>query len=374
MINGVTMKKQVLISGAGFAGLTLAHWLDRMGYQVTIVESGRRLRTGGSPIDIRGEALQVIREMGLYDQIKAKEFVHTDELVDVQDQTLVRFSLNAQPEYEGDFEIHRRDLLEILYKSVEDRVNWLFGNSVTALTQHDDRVDVAFRDGTRESFDFVFGADGTHSAIRRLTFGDEKQFKTFFGAYFAFVSADHIDTGRPRNTGVVFRAVDKQVLLYQFADAVYGIVIFRSPELDWDHHDREQQRQILRDRFGNDTDWKIPDILDALVSSEDLYFDEVAQIHLPTWSSGRVALVGDAAHAPSFFTGMGTSLAMIGAATLAKALQDNDDYRDAFAQYQDRHQPFAQSIQSRITQGMKYQLPANEAELQASIDRFRSIA
>src|SRR5690606_19546294 len=103
MINGVTMKKQVLISGAGFAGLTLAHWLDRMGYQVTIVESGRRLRTGGSPIDIRGEALQVIREMGLYDQIKAKEFVHTDELVDAQDQTLVRFSLNAQPEYEGDF-------------------------------------------------------------------------------------------------------------------------------------------------------------------------------------------------------------------------------------------------------------------------------
>jgi 2-polyprenyl-6-methoxyphenol hydroxylase-like FAD-dependent oxidoreductase len=366
------MKKKVLISGASFAGLTLACWLNKFGYQVTVVEIGKELRKAGSPIDVRGEALNVAKEMGILEKIKAKEFLHTDEIVNAQDETLVKFSLNAQTEYLGDIEIHRGDLLDILYEIVpKNEVEFLFDNSIETLIQYENYVEVTFENDKTGRFDFVFGADGTHSVVRKLIFGDEENYSKFFGVYFAFVEADNIQTGRPKNTGIIYRELGKQAAIYQFANAAYGIVMFRSPKLNWDYRNQEQHKQILKDNFESNTNWKMPEILDAMLHSNNLYFDEVSQIHMPTWSKGRIALVGDAAHAPSFFTGMGTSLAMQGATLLAKELHANEDYKIAFAKYNETHKPFAESIQSRISRGLKVQLPETEEELQASIDRFK---
>lgn len=366
------MKKKVLISGAGFAGLTLAYWLNKFGYEVTIVELGKELRKGGSPIDVRGEALNIAKEMGILEKIKANEFTHTDEIVNAKDETLVKFSLNAQAEYLGDIEIHRGDLLDILYEIVpKNEVEFLFDNSIETLVQYEDYVAVTFENGNKRNFDFVFGADGTHSVVRKLIFGSEENYSKFFGVYFAFVEADNIQTGRPKNTGIIYREVGKQAAIYQFSNAAYGIVMFRSPKLNWDYRNHEQQKQILKSNFENNTNWKIPEILDAMLHSDSLFFDEVCQVHMPTWTKGRVALVGDAAHAPSFFTGMGTSLAMQGATLLAKELHANEDYKIAFANYNAIHKPFADSIQSRISRGLKAQLPETEEELPASIDRFR---
>jgi 2-polyprenyl-6-methoxyphenol hydroxylase-like FAD-dependent oxidoreductase len=367
------MNKQVLISGAGFAGLTLAYWLNKFGYKVTVTELGKTLRRGGSPIDVRGEALNAAKEMGILEKIKAKEFIHTDEIVNAKDETLVKFSLNAQAEYVGDIEIHRGDLLDIVDEIIpKDEVDFLFNNSIETLVQHEDYVEVSFENGDKRNFDFVFGADGTHSIVRKLVFGDEENYSKFFGVYFAFAEADNIQTGRPKNTGIIYRELGKQAAIYQFSNAAYGIIMFRSPKLNWHYRNREQHKQILKDHFENNTNWKIPQILEAMLHSSDLYFDEVCQIHMPTWSKGRIALVGDAAHAPSFFTGMGTSLAMQGATVLAKALHENEDYKTAFAKYNEIHKPFADSIQSRISRGLKYQLPETEEELQASIERFKN--
>ena len=365
------MKKQVLISGASFAGLTLAYWLNKYGYEVTVVEIGKGLRKGGSPIDVRGKALDVVKKMGILQKIKDREFIHTDEIVDAKGQTLSRFSINSMEEYLGDIEIHRSDLIEIIFDIVPKKeVEFIFGNSIKTLVQNEDRVEVSFEKGENRSFDFVFGADGTHSIVRKLVFGAEENFKKFFGVYFAFTKADHIQTGRSGNTGIVYRELGKQAVIYHFKDGANAILMFRAPELDWNYRNTEQQKQILKEYFGNNTNWKIPEILDSMLYSDDLYFDEANQIHMPTWIKGRVALVGDAAHAPSFFTGMGTSLALQGATLLAKELDANDDYKTAFKKYNETFKPFAESIQSRITRGLKVQLPETEEELQASFMAF----
>jgi 2-polyprenyl-6-methoxyphenol hydroxylase-like FAD-dependent oxidoreductase len=367
------MKKSVLISGASFAGLTLAYWLKEFGYQVTVVEIGKGLRRGGSPIDVRGDALNVVKEMGILEKIKANEFVHTDEIVNDKGETLVTFSLNAQPEYLGDIEIHRGDLVDILYEIVpKNEVEFLFNKSIEALLLREDYVEVTFENGDSRTFDFVFGADGTHSVVRKLAFGDEEKFSHFFGVYFAFAEANNIQTGRPKNTGIIYRGLGKQAAIYQFKNGANVILMFRSPKLNWNYRNREQHKQILKDKFANNTNWKIPEILNAMLHSDDLYFDEVSQIHMPSWTKGRVALVGDAAHAPSFFTGMGTSLALQGATLLAKALHSNDDYQTAFAKYDETHRPFAESVQARISRGLKVHLPETEEELQASIERFKN--
>jgi len=362
------MKKQVLISGAGFAGLTLAYWLNKFGYQVTVVELGKDLRTGGSPIDVRGEALNIAREMGIYDQVKANEFIHTDEIVDAEDKTLATFAINTLPEYLGDIEIHRGDLVKIIYDAIpKNEVDIIFANSITTLTEFEDHVEVAFEKGERKTYDFVFGADGTHSITRKLAFGPEEAFKKFLGVYFAFASTDRVETGRPGATGIVYRELGKQAVIYQFQNGINTILVFRAPELDWSYRDREQSKQILKKYFAGNNNWKLPLILDSMLGANDLYFDEACQVKMPTWTKGRVALIGDAACAPSFFTGMGTSLAMQGATILAKQLLTNDHYQTAFVKYNELFKPFVESVQARVTHSLKVQLPETEEELQASL-------
>ncbi|WP_345952672.1 FAD-dependent monooxygenase [Mucilaginibacter sp. PAMB04168] len=365
------MKKQVLISGASFAGLTLAYWLNKFGYGVTVVELGKDLRTAGSPIDVRGDALNVAIEMGIYDQIKANEFIHTDEIVDAEDQTLARFAINSLPEYLGDIEIHRGDLVKIIYESIaKNEVQIVFGNSISKLTQHDDRVEVSFENGESNAYDYVFGADGTHSTVRRLVFGPENDFKKFLGVYFAFAAADHIQTGRPKSTGIVYRELGKQAVIFQFKDAANAILVFRAPKLDWHYRDRERPKQILREYFAGNTNWKMPEILEAMLKANDLYFDEACQIQMPTWTKGRVALIGDAAYAPSFFTGMGTSLAMQGATLLAKELHANEDHQIAFKKYNEVFRPFVESVHARVDSSLRVQLPETLEELQASFEAW----
>ncbi|WDF54362.1 FAD-dependent monooxygenase [Mucilaginibacter sp. KACC 22063] len=362
------MKKQVLISGASFAGLTLAYWLNKFGYGVTIVELGKELRTAGSPIDVRGDALNIAKEMGIYDQIKANEFIHTDEIVGAEDQTLAKFAINNLPEYLGDIEIHRGDLVKIIYEAIpKDEVEIIFGNSISNLTQHQDHVEVSFENGENKIYDLVFGADGTHSTVRRLVFGPEDEFKKFLDVYFAFAAADHIETGRPKSTGIVYRELGKQAVIFQFKDAANAILVFRSPKLDWHYRDRERPKQILKAFFEDNSNWKIPQILDAMLNADDLYFDEACQIQMPSWTKERVALIGDAAYAPSFFTGMGTSLAMQGATLLAKELHANGDYQTAFERYNELFRPFVESVHARVDRSLRVQLPETQDELQASI-------
>ncbi|AKD54902.1 FAD-dependent monooxygenase [Spirosoma radiotolerans] len=364
------MEKQVLIVGASIAGLTLAYWLNRQGYQVTLVEIANGLRRGGSPIDVRGDALTVAREMGILDQIKAYEFVHTDEIVNANDKPIVQFSINAQAEYTGDIEIHRDDLVNILYQAIPAKaVEFLFKNRIETLIQTDDSVAVRFQTGERREFAFVFGADGTHSTVRKLVFGPEAQFARFFGAYFALAEAPAIKANS-LNSATLYQEVGKTAMLYSFKNAVHAGLLFRSSRLDYDYRNRDQHKQILRDHFDNGL-WKIPQILAAMLASNELYFDEVVQIQMPTWTKGRVALVGDAAHTTGFPTGMGTSLAMQGAARLAFELDTfKESYPAAFASYYQTFQPFVVSVQARIERGLNWLLPPTEAALEEAIKRF----
>lgn len=366
------MEKQVLISGASIAGLTLAYWLNRYGFRVTIVEISKGLRRGGSPIDVRGDALLVAKEMGVLDKIKAMEFIHTNEIVNARNETLITFSINERAEYSGDIEIHRDDLVDILYENtLANKIEFLFENRIIKLIEREDNVKVTFKNGESRNFDFAFGADGTHSGVRKLVFGEEERYSKFFGEYFAIVEAPNIKPNKP-NSGTIYNEPGKMAAIYPFKNAVNAFVVFRSPKLNWNYRDHEQHKQILQEQF-KDSSWRIPEILDAILHSDNLYFDEVCQIHMRTWADGRVALVGDAAYAASFHTGMGTSMAMQGAAILANELQaSDDDYKAAFAKYYETYQPEVESVQAKITRGIKYLVPETEAGIQEAIERFKN--
>lgn len=365
------MKQHVLISGASIAGLTLAYWLNKYGYKVTLVEISDGLRRGGSPIDVREEALEVAEEMGILEEIKRNEFVHTDKIVNAKNETLVSFSFNDQAEYEGDIEIHRDDLVDILYENISQKsVEFLFENRIVGVTQHEDSIDVTFKNDESRNFDFVFGADGVHSGVRKLVFGEEENYSKFFGAYFAIAEAPNL---KPESTNmmVMYQEIGKRAVLVSFKNTAGAALFFRSPKVVYDYKNQKQQKNILKAHFKNNTSWKIPEILDAMLQSDNLYLDEVCQIHMPSWSHERVALVGDAAYAASFPTGMGTSLAMQGATLLAKSIKSSDDYKTAFTEYYETFQPYVESIQAKITRSLNWWLPETEEGLQEAINKFK---
>ena len=109
----------------------------------------------------------------------------------------------------------------------------------------------------------------------------------------------------------------------------------------------------------------MPRLVEAMREADDLFFDIVSQIHIRTWSRGRVALAGDAAHATSFLSGQGSSVSLVGAYVLAGELATHADHEDAFAAYERRMRPFAERNQALATSGGTVVTPTTREELEA---------
>ncbi|GAA2549065.1 FAD-dependent monooxygenase [Streptomyces levis] len=328
--------RRVLISGASIAGPALAYWLHRHGYAVTVVEKASSPRDGGYPVDVRGPALEVVRRMGILPELRDAHvdlrrltFLDEDggEVVSVSPHTVTGGTAGR------DLEVRRGDLVAALHAAVRDDVEFLFDDSIHTLDTSGHAVDVTFSGGGTRTFDMVFGADGVHSRTRELVFGPEERFHRHLGYCFAVFTMRNT-LGLSHET-VMWNSPGRAAALYAVGDAdeVHAFLNFAHPEPPFDAFRNPQAQRDLIDKVFADAGWQVPGMLTALRDADDLYFDAVGQIRMPRWSSGRVALLGDAAYAPSFLTGQGTSLALVGAYMLAASLADRD-HATGFAAYE----------------------------------------
>jgi 2-polyprenyl-6-methoxyphenol hydroxylase-like FAD-dependent oxidoreductase len=313
----------VVINGAGIAGPALAFWLTRNGYRAIVAEIGSGIRPGGQTVDLRGAGGDVVERMGLIEAMRARA-------LEQRGAAWVRSDGSRRAEmpvtaFDGNglvskLEILRGDLVDVLYQATRDSTEYRFGTSVSAVQPVEDGVEVTFSDETVVRADLVVGADGPPSAVRRLAFGPEEQFVKPIGGYNAWFSA-------PDRVGL-----DGWFLIYQAPGGLNASMrpshdpsiakaglAFQSEPLTYNRHDLDEQRQILARRFAG-AGWECDALLTAAQQADDFYFDSFAQVHMPSWSSGRVTLVGDAGYCASPLSGMGTSLALVGAYVLAGEL------------------------------------------------------
>ncbi|GIH97327.1 FAD-dependent monooxygenase [Planobispora siamensis] len=364
-------ERTVLISGAGVGGPTLAYWLARYGFRVTVVERARGLRSSGNPVDVRGSAVDVAERMGITSRLREAATGTTGlSFVDGSGRRVGRMDMRAV-QRRGEIELPRGDLASILYEAGRDHAEFLFGDSIATLDQDGHGVEVTFERSAPRRFDLVIGADGLHSTTRRLAFGTEDGTEggtegglvRHMGLYVATAPLGG-EAGAGRDV-LMHNTPGRAVAVSPTPSGDLAFFLYRSPaEPGFDHRDTEQHKRLLTEAFAG-VSWRAPELLERVRAAGDLYFDSVSQVRLPRWWNGRVALLGDAASCVSLF-GDGSTLAMAGAFTLAGELASTaDDPQAAFRRYEAAHRRLVDPRQRNIGQASALIVPATRAGILA---------
>jgi 2-polyprenyl-6-methoxyphenol hydroxylase-like FAD-dependent oxidoreductase len=330
--------RTVLISGASIAGPALAHWLTRYGCTVTVVERAPGIRPGGQAVDFKGATHRtVLQRMGILDEVLARQTGGTD-------QTIINAEGRAQAVIPGEFtggeiEIHRGDLAQLLYERTAPHCEYVFGDTVTSLTETADGVDVTFAHAAPRRFDLVVGADGIHSNVRRLAFGPEHDYVRHLGHYYALAElGEEVADG----DAVMYNEPGRMAAVG--GPKASAFFVFASPELDYDRTDVERQRELVAGAYRG-AGWRVPELIAKVPEAREFYLDALARVTIDHYSRGRVVLLGDAAYGNTL-GGFGTGLAIVGAYVLAGELLAADgDHRVAFARYEEQFRGYAKISQ-----------------------------
>lgn len=345
---------QILVTGAGVAGPTLAFWLARAGAHVTVVERAPVLRAVGQNVDIRGAGLEVIRRMGLGDIVN--ENMTNEEgiaFVDGDNRIKAKFGVDHSGKGESftsETEILRGRLAVILYDATKEKVEYIFDDQVKSVDETNDKVQVTFANSTPpRDFDLLIAGDGLSSPTRALIFPDKQhscvhslhQHTAFFsipcektdGTWARWYSAPH-------RRFMVLRPKDATQTM-----AFLSIMGAEDKLLNSGKLPLAEQKTLWHDLFA-DAGWEMPRVLAGLDEADDFYSSFNAQVKLDRWSKGRMSTVGDTAYCPCPISGMGTSVAIVGAYVLAGELSKHGaNHEKAFAEYERVMRPFIDDVQ-----------------------------
>ena len=352
--------RRVLISGAGIAGPTLAWFLAKTGARVTVVEKSESLLAQGQNVDIQGSARAVIQKMGLTEQVR--RFNTTEkgtQFIDSTGKAIAKFPVNegSSVSFTSEFEILRGDLAAVLYDATKDlsNVNYLFATTITRVVANgDDAVKVELSDGEVRDFDLVVAADGQWSKVRKQCFPPNSIDVVDMGMYAVYWTVPRI--GTDNDWWNIYLALKSRVI--SLRPDPHGTVRAMFSHMPGDDEkkkawlaasrgNRNEQAALLRQEF-SDAGWQAERLLKSVPQAPDFYFQAVRQIRMSKWSKGSVVCVGDAAYAPTPLTGMGTSLALIGAYVLAgeiSKLEANERPAKALEAFENNFRPFVEKTQ-----------------------------
>lgn len=347
---------KAVICGAGISGLSAAAFLARDGWQVLVVDHAKGPRPQGYMIDFFGPGWQAAASLGIIPRLR--EMGYRIKGLDYVDRNgkaraTLPFAEFAQVVRGELTSILRPDLELAIREALPPGVDVRYGLTVAAVGQSSGAVTVTLDDGQVLEADLLIGADGIHSVIRELAFGPEAEF--FHDLGFQVGAYSFSDPELAARIGDRFAVTDTRneaMFFYRLRDgSITAMAVHRtdSPALP------DDPRELLRSRYRG-LGWICPAALDHC--PRDIYYDQVAQIRMPRWHTGRVVLLGDAAAAVSLLAGQGASLGMAGAAVLAAELQRHSGISSALASFEARLRPLVDEHQKAGVSAARWFVPA----------------
>ncbi|MDP4333668.1 FAD-dependent monooxygenase [Curtobacterium sp. A7_M15] len=338
-------QRAAIVSGASIAGLSVAYWLRRTGWRVTVVERADSFRDGGQNVDVRGVARDVLRRMGIFDAVKAKNTTETGTvLVDSLGKVTAELPSDGTDGATAELEVLRGDLARVVLDHLPEGVEFVYGQSIVAVDDRDDAVTVRLSDGRTLDADLLVVAEGVRSSTRRLLFtGDEVEERDLdVTMVFGTIPRTDGDDDRWRWHNAVG---GRQVHLRPDPYGTIRAILAYSPGGDLLGRPRPEMLAAVRERYDGAA-WEAPRILDALETSDDVYVDQLQQVRMRTWHRGRVVMAGDAAWCVTPMGGGGASLALTAGYVLAAELAASaDDQPAALTAYETWMRPLVDDVQ-----------------------------
>ncbi|MET7773117.1 FAD-dependent monooxygenase [Nocardia sp. NPDC005366] len=373
-LHNSTAGPRVLVCGGGIGGNAVALQLVRAGIRPTVLERAAAPRPGGQAVDLRGPSREVAERMGLMPGIHTHQLDERGMLyVDAAGKPTLRMPADL---FEGkgavaDIEITRGDLNQVLLDALAEAggADYRYGEWITDIRQDEAGTEVTFASGTVARYDIVIGADGLHSTTRELVFGPERECSTYLGGYVSFFTMPTPADVEPHWFSMHSLVGATAVGIRPDADpeTCKAIVFVRGPADPALRRDVAAQQRLIRERLAGGG-WHCEAVLAAMTDAPDFYFDELARIELPTWSRGRVVLLGDAGYCGSPLTGQGTAMALVGAYLLAGEITAHTtDHHRALTSYEDRLRPFVATAMELPPGGLKAITPSTRFGIRAGM-------
>lgn len=338
---------KILISGGGIAGCTLAYFLRQVGVAPVIVEAAPQFGRAGYLLALNEQIGQkVAQKMGILDRLKSVEVPLTkNTLYDVSGKLISQYELDHKTHNQRvGLMLNRADLHLALYDAISEGVEIRMGQAIASLTQTESGVTVTLDNGQRETFDLVIGADGVHSNVRRLVFGEG--FEKLMGqAYFAFVAPNRTTKQvAQKNEAVVVRGDGFAIAYHALGTAEIGGYVFHEERIPERLAPKERRAFVLQTYGRHDGNFR--HMLETMTDEDAIFHDGFTQIIMPVWHRQRVCLIGDAASCPTPASGLGASMAMAAGYILAKKLSEAADYQKAFSDYDAHMRPYTRKAQA----------------------------
>lgn len=343
------MARHATIAGAGVAGLAAAWWLHRSGWQVTVIERADALRAGGYVMGLSGPGHRVIEQMGLLPAVTQTSIPPGRSLYhDNRDQLLMTIEHGAHLAGLDYLVVRRGDLVLTIAQALAQKggqtVDIRYGRQVAAIDHLQDGVRVQLDDGSCHTADLLVVADGVHSNTRSLLWPGGPRPLQPMGYRFAAYDVD--TTVELAGDFLGYVAPGRTAEFYRLSEGRMAALHV------WATRERRQpgdsgELASLARMHANDPPLVRDTIAAAQAQGVRPVIDDLLMVDTAPWHRGHTILLGDAAHCITLISGQGAGMALTGAASLAKALAENDNIEAGLIAHEARLRPVITRLQAR---------------------------